>query len=159
MAPSTASSTLENVPTSTASGKFVMIARIECAPGKEARLEELISATRDIALSDAEPKTLTYRLSRSVDSTGTKGSTFVVFQEYEGLEGLKAHGANPAILALKKINETERITAGMTYEFFEEEFSDPRGRSTTSERPAFKLDMTWNRGTNSFQYERLDVHS
>ncbi|KAJ6494946.1 hypothetical protein DFH09DRAFT_1290478 [Mycena vulgaris] len=121
MAPSTASSTMDNVPTSTASGKFVMIARIECTPGKEARLEELLGAARDIVLSGAEPKTLAYRFTRSVDAAGKKGTTYLFFEEYEGIEGFQAHGANPALAEFQKANETEGIAASASFEFFEDD--------------------------------------
>ncbi|KAJ6494947.1 hypothetical protein DFH09DRAFT_1103971 [Mycena vulgaris] len=106
MAPSTAPSTMTNVPVTTASGKFVMIGRFESVPGKAYII-------RPPTQSSDPTSGFVFRKRVWKSCSGP-------LEQCEGLEGIKVHGTNAAILALKEANEKEGVAASMSYEFFED---------------------------------------
>jgi len=68
-------------------GKFILSATIHAKPGKVDEVATLVCAIRDLSISDREPGTLTYRVS--------KGENIVyVFEEYANPEALDRHQAS-----------------------------------------------------------------
>ncbi|KDQ09252.1 hypothetical protein BOTBODRAFT_58746 [Botryobasidium botryosum FD-172 SS1] len=69
------------------SGKFIVSAKLEAKPGRADELQIILSQVKDRARSDAEPGTISYRVSRS-------GDMFLIFEEYADIRALKAHSGS-----------------------------------------------------------------
>ncbi|KAF8342187.1 uncharacterized protein EI90DRAFT_1311837 [Cantharellus anzutake] len=69
-------------------GPIIVVAHAIAKPGKEDIVADRIAKIRDHALSDKEPGTLTYRITRF-------GAKFAIFEQYENADAYKHHVAGP----------------------------------------------------------------
>ncbi|GAA98227.1 uncharacterized protein L969DRAFT_71929 [Mixia osmundae IAM 14324] len=86
-------------------GTIVVVARIIPKEGKAARVEELLLKVRASAESDKEPRCKSYRTVKSLDQP----TTFSVFEEYDGAQGVKEHGRTEAFQTLGKVAKDEDL--------------------------------------------------
>jgi len=112
---------LTDAPKHTASGKLILIAHLTAKPGKESRLKELLAACRDYAISEKEPRTLTYRVIRIFDEDGKPGRQFTIFEEYQDAAvGVLEHAEGQPLKDLFRLGESEGIVEKAEIRFFEE---------------------------------------
>ncbi|KAE9386051.1 hypothetical protein BT96DRAFT_1006467, partial [Gymnopus androsaceus JB14] len=78
----------------------------------EERLGELIKVVQKHALSDEEPGTFTYRVTRRVDAQGKLLPVYVIIEEYAGAAGMQAHTSADAFQNLIKTAKEEDIFGG-----------------------------------------------
>ncbi|KAF9073436.1 hypothetical protein BDP27DRAFT_1318900 [Rhodocollybia butyracea] len=110
------------IPQTTSSGKIIVIATIHVTPGNEARMIELLRQNQASSLSDKEPNTLTYRVTRVLKSDGTPTSSFLLIEEYNGpVAGFKEHIAQaPTFAMLKAYKEEGFLAKDIDIEFCDE---------------------------------------
>jgi len=99
-------------PSTTPSGRLMVVATLPAKPGKEERLGELIKVVQKLALSDEEPGTFTYRVTRRVDAQGKLLPVYVIIEEYAGAAGMQAHTSADAFQNLIKTAKEEDIFGG-----------------------------------------------
>ncbi|THU86449.1 hypothetical protein K435DRAFT_782852 [Dendrothele bispora CBS 962.96] len=93
----------DNLPERTSSGKLMVIVHINVKSGKEARFEELATASKVSANSDKEPGTLTFRVTRVVDNNAQPvAGKYIAIEEYAGKPELLQHFQTPAQQELMK---------------------------------------------------------
>jgi len=93
-------------------GNIVIVAHIDAAPGKGDEVEKLIKAVRDSSVSDVEPGTLVYRVSRFNES-------FAHFEEYENADAIAKHTSQPGFLALVQAQK-DGIISKLDYALYKE---------------------------------------
>ncbi|KAF9069406.1 hypothetical protein BDP27DRAFT_1421043 [Rhodocollybia butyracea] len=103
---------LENPPKSTPSGRLMLIATITAKAGKEAAVATHLKDVQKLALSDDEPGTSFYRVTRRVDVHGHLLPVFVVIEDYAGAAGLRAHIAGAAFQKFGKALQEEDLLEG-----------------------------------------------
>lgn len=76
----------------TISGSFNVLAKVVVEQGHADEVEAILKEVAELARSDKEPETLTYRISR-----GIKGDdhTFIVYEEYASPTALGVHTSSP----------------------------------------------------------------
>ncbi|KAK4697554.1 hypothetical protein P7C70_g8195, partial [Phenoliferia sp. Uapishka_3] len=84
------------MPTKT-SGRVILIAKITAKPGKGDDVQAALAAIRKLADSADEPGTHTYRTIRQLDGDS---DVFMVFEEYELPNGIRAHTSAAPFQAL-----------------------------------------------------------
>ncbi|THU98144.1 hypothetical protein K435DRAFT_777644 [Dendrothele bispora CBS 962.96] len=107
----------EDVPAQTKSGRVITVATLKINPGKEAYFEELITTTKNHALSDKEPGTFTYRTTRVLDKNGKPTGEYIIFEEYAGKAGFQEHAAQPPLQAIMAEKD---VIASINLEFADE---------------------------------------
>ncbi|KAF9067153.1 hypothetical protein BDP27DRAFT_1403995 [Rhodocollybia butyracea] len=101
-----------NFPQTTSSGKMILIATMSVVPGKESRMAEIMAAAQAGALSDGQPNTIGYRVTRVLEPNGTPTSTFVIIEEYNGPKiGFEQHVRSPDTKAMMKAFKDEGVLA------------------------------------------------
>ncbi|KIK55963.1 hypothetical protein GYMLUDRAFT_47431 [Collybiopsis luxurians FD-317 M1] len=72
----------------------------------------IMAAAQASALSDAEPNTLGYRVTRVLEANGKPTSTFIIIEEYNGPKiGLVEHTQSAGTKAMMKAFKDEGILA------------------------------------------------
>ncbi|KAG0152370.1 hypothetical protein CROQUDRAFT_85443 [Cronartium quercuum f. sp. fusiforme G11] len=89
---------LPEVPSSLHQCKFIVLATVVAADGKADEVQTHLLKIRDRANSSEEPKTLSYRVTKSVENP----ETFIIFEEYVGHSGYDAHLKSDSFKALSK---------------------------------------------------------
>ncbi|KAF5343697.1 hypothetical protein D9757_013887 [Collybiopsis confluens] len=108
-------------PRTTSSGKLIIVATMKIVPGKEERMAEIMAAAQAYALSDAEPNTLEYRVTRVLEPSGQPTSTFIIVEEYNGPEiGFSQHAKSSGTRAMMKAFKEEGILLDSVLTFCDE---------------------------------------
>ncbi|KAF8602311.1 hypothetical protein BDV93DRAFT_607533 [Ceratobasidium sp. AG-I] len=95
-------------------GKIILRAQLVAQDRQAEKLQSLLVAIRDLAVSDKEPGCLTYRVSRS-------GNDFLVFEEYENGDAAKFHlDAQPFKNLLAEVQNGTLLAKEMEAGFYEE---------------------------------------
>ncbi|KAE9394607.1 hypothetical protein BT96DRAFT_185301 [Gymnopus androsaceus JB14] len=89
-------------PKTTPSGKISIIVTGRVKAGKEEILTEVLKNNRKRANSDEEPGTLSFRVTRRLDSEGKFSPVFVVIEEYASDAAFKEHLAGPGFEGFAK---------------------------------------------------------
>ncbi|KAE9394608.1 hypothetical protein BT96DRAFT_923465 [Gymnopus androsaceus JB14] len=99
-------------PKTTPSGKILSIVTGRVKAGKEEILAEVLKNVQKRAESDEEPGTLTFRVTRRLDSEGNFLPVFFLIEEYASDAAFKEHLAGPGFESFAK--------ALKEHDFFEE---------------------------------------
>ncbi|THV07243.1 hypothetical protein K435DRAFT_848195 [Dendrothele bispora CBS 962.96] len=93
--------------TTTPSGKLLVVVIVGVKPGFEDKIAEALRMSKAEVDAGKEPKTLTYRMGRSVTTDGQLlESEFVVIEEYADAKvGLLEHAKGPGFAVLMKASE------------------------------------------------------
>jgi len=93
-------------------GRVVIVAHLQAKPGKGDEVAQVISEVRDFALSDGEPGTHAYRLTRF-------GETFAFFEEYENAAATHEH-LKVGLLAPKLLSRKDELIETLEWKYYKE---------------------------------------
>ncbi|KAK4051340.1 hypothetical protein OIV83_002824 [Microbotryomycetes sp. JL201] len=86
------------------SGNIILGAFVTAKPGKAEECKKLLLDIRDLAVSDKEPNTLTYRVTQSEEND----HVFLIFEEYVLPDGVKRHAEAEPFQALMRSGVVEK---------------------------------------------------
>ncbi|KAK4057172.1 hypothetical protein OIO90_001667 [Microbotryomycetes sp. JL221] len=85
-------------------GPIILVAHVYAKSSQEENCLKHLLAIRDYSVSDKEPGTLTYRVTRSEENEGL----FVVFEEYKNEQSVKDHANADGFQNLLKSGSVEK---------------------------------------------------
>lgn len=108
-------SALDNVKAKIAGvGSFMLLAKIKVSQGYATEFQESLKKVSDIANSEREPGTKTYRVTRGLKEDD---HTFIVIEEYFDLESLVAHASSEEFKTLSVYDNIDEISLEVLKEF------------------------------------------
>ena len=95
-------------------GSFMVLAKVKISQGYATEFQESLKKVSDVANSEREPGTKTYRVTRGLKEDD---HTFIVIEEYSGLESLVAHASSEEFKTLSVYDNIDEISLEVLKEF------------------------------------------